>query len=515
MGIEPTYPAWKAGALPLSYARDDAHSKARVLALSIHVRVNSGSMSSLLLTGGRVIDPANRRDELADVLIRDARIAAIGAGAARQAESDTARLDVSGWVVAPGLIDLHVHLREPGQTAKETIATGTQAAARGGFTTLVCMPNTEPPVDNPGTVALIQDKAKRHGVVNVYVAGAITKGIAGEELAPIGSLKQAGVVAVTDDGHCVQNNELMRRALEYARMVDLPVMDHCQDYSLVNDGVMHEGFWSIVLGLHGWPSAGEDLIVARNILLAELTGAHLHCQHLSTARSIALLREARRRGVPVSGEACPHHFTLTDAALAGSDKFWAKDGRGVFGYESFGSSRPSWPVYDTNFKMNPPLRSAEDREAILEGLADGTIEVLCSDHAPHCGYEKEVEFDYAPFGITGLETELALSLMQLYHAKRLTLPELVAKFTTAPARILRLPKGTLNIGADADVTMFDPDKEWVYRRAESISKSKNNPFDGWPMKGRAMATIVQGRVRWNEEPARLQERGAPSPLVAK
>jgi dihydroorotase len=456
-------------------------------------------MSCLLLTGGRVIDPANRLDAPADVLIQDGKIAAVGADAAQQAKPDTQRMDVRGLVVCPGLIDLHVHLREPGQSAKETIATGTAAAARGGFTTLVCMPNTSPAIDNPGTVALIRDKASREGVVNVFVTGAITKAIAGEELAPIGSLKQAGVVAITDDGHCVQNNELMRRALEYAKMFDLPVMDHCQDYSLVSDGVMHEGYWSAALGLRGWPAAGEDMIVARNILLAELTGAHVHCQHLSTAGSVDLLRAAKKRGVPVSGEACPHHFTLTDAAIAGSEKFWSADGKGVFGFSSGQLPRPPWPVYDTNFKMNPPLRSARDREAILEGLADGTIDVLCSDHAPHCDYEKEVEFDYAPFGITGLETEVALSLMQLVHTKRLTLADMISKFTSGPARLLHLNKGTLSLGADADVTVLDPERAWTFRRQDSASKSKNCPFDGWPMKGRAMATIVGGIIVWHEE----------------
>lgn len=456
-------------------------------------------MSSLLLTGGRIIDPANGLDEAGDLLIRQGRIAAVGAQAAAQADADTQRMDVSGLVVCPGLIDLHVHLREPGQSAKETIATGTQAAARGGFTTIVCMPNTSPPIDNAGTVALIRDKAEREGIVNVFVTGAITKGIAGEELAPIGSLKQAGVVAITDDGRCVQNNELMRRALEYARMFDLPVMDHCQDYALVSDGVMHEGYWSTVLGLRGWPSSGEDMIVARNILLAELTGAHVHCQHLSTAGSVNLLRLARQRGVPISGEACPHHFTLTDGAIAGSEKFWATDGQGLLRGAIESKDRPAWPVYDTNFKMNPPLRSARDREAILEGLADGTIEVLCSDHAPHCDYEKAVEFDYAPFGITGLETELALSLTQLYHTRRLTLNDLIAKFTVAPARVLRLAKGSLSVGADADVTVFDPDREWVFRRAGSASKSRNSPFEAWPMKGRPVATLVRGNVVWSEQ----------------
>src|SRR5437773_543065 len=265
---------------------------------------------------------------------------AAGANAARGANPETRRVDVSGLVVCPGLIDLHVHLREPGQAAKETISTGTQAAARGGFTSVVCMPNTSPAIDNPGTVALIRDKAEREGIVNVSVTGAITKDIAGGELALIGSLKQAGVAAITDDGHCVQNNELMRRALEYARMFALPIMDHCQDYSLVSDGVMHEGFWSAMLGLRGWPAAGEDMIVARNILLAELTGAHVHCQHISAAGSVRLLREAKKRGLPVSGEACPHHFTLTDAAIAGSEKFWSTDGKDVFDFVSSPSPHP-------------------------------------------------------------------------------------------------------------------------------------------------------------------------------
>jgi dihydroorotase len=341
--------------------------------------------------------------------------------------------------------------------------------------------------------------------VNVYVTGAITKNLAGEELAPIGSLKKAGVVAVTDDGHCVQNNEMMRRALEYAKMCELPVLDHCQDYSLVTDGVMHEGYWSTLLGLRGWPSAGEEMIVARNILLAETTGARVHCQHISAAGSVRLLREAKKRGLPVSGEACPHHFTLTDAAIAGSEKFLAADGKGVLGFVARQGDLPSWPAYDTNFKMNPPLCSAADREAILEGLVDGTLEVLCSDHAPHCDYEKEVEFDYAPFGITGLETELALSLMQLYHSKRLGLADLIAKFTVAPARLLGLAKGTLSVGADADVTVFDPDQEWVFDKGGSASKSANSPFHGWPLRGKAVATIVGGRRVCVEqvEPARI------------
>jgi dihydroorotase len=454
-------------------------------------------MNSLLLTGGRVVDPANKFDSIADVLILDGKISAVGKKLSAPAGVEI--FEAAGKIVCPGLIDLHVHFREPGQTAKENIATGTAAAARGGFTSVVCMPNTSPAIDSAGPVALIHDGAKREGVVNVFVTGAITKGIAGEELAPIGGLKKAGVVAITDDGHCVQNNDLMRRACEYAKMFDLPLFDHCQDYSLVTDGVMHEGYWNVVRGLRGWPAAGEEVIVARNILLAELTGAKIHCQHLSAAGSVRLIREAKKRGVTISGEACPHHFTLTDAAVAGSEKFWAEDGKMLA--QSKAAELPAWPGYDTNCKMNPPLRSATDREAILEGLADGTIEILCSDHAPHCGYEKEVEFDYAPFGITGLETELTLSLMQLVHTKRLALADMLAKFTVNPARLLNLKKGTLTVGADADVTVIDPDCEWIFTPETSASKSKNNPFFGWNLKGKAVATIVAGQVVWSEQTA--------------
>src|ERR1035437_8918147 len=454
-------------------------------------------MNSLLLTGGRVVDPANDFDSIADVLILDGKISAVGKKLSAPVGVEI--FDAKGKIVCPGLIDLHVHFREPGQTAKENLATGTAAAARGGFTSVVCMPNTSPAIDNASTVALIHERATEQGVVNVYVAGAITKNLAGEELAPIGSLKKAGVVAITDDGHCVQNNDVMRRALEYAKMFELPVLDHCQDYSLVMDGVMREGYWSTVLGLRGWPAAGEEMMVARNILLAEATGAHVHCQHLSAAGSVQLLREAKKRGLPVSAEACPHHFTLTDAAVAGGDRFRDADGKGVFGFDSSGGGQPSWPAYDTNFKMNPPLGSARDREAILEGLADGTIEILCSDHAPHCDYEKEVEFDYAPFGITGLETELALSLMQLYHSKRLGLADLIAKFTVAPARLLHLPKGTLSVGAVADVTVFDLEREWVFEKGDGASKASNSPFYGWRLKGKAVATIVGGRKVWVEQ----------------
>jgi dihydroorotase len=454
-------------------------------------------MNSLLVTGGRVVDPAQRLDAVADVLILDGKISAVGGNLAAKAPAETARVDATGLVVCPGLIDLHAHLREPGQSAKETIASGTAAAARGGFASVVCMPNTSPAIDNAGTVALIHERAQRESKINVFVAGAITRDIAGEELSPIGSLKAAGVIAITDDGHCVQNNELMRHALEYARMFDLPVMDHCQDYSIVTDGVAHEGYWSMVLGLRGWPAAGEELMVSRNILLAEMTGTHVHCQHLSSARSVQLLREAKGRGVPVSGEVCPHHFTLTDTALAGSDKFWETDGKDLL---PNGQERPRWPSYDTNFKMNPPVRSAADRAALLEGLVDGTVEIISSDHAPHCNYEKEVEFDHAPFGIVGFETELALSLMALYHPGKLPLADVIAKFTVAPARLLRLPnKGSLRLGADGDVTIIDLEREWVFDVSASASKSRNSPFAGWSLKGKAVATIANGQVAWAEQ----------------
>ena len=492
-GIEPSYEAWKASVLPLNYTRNHAPPSYQPgLPCQSFSLYAPGPMYSLLVMGGRVVDPANRLDAIADVLILDGKISAVGVGLAATAPAETPRFDASGMVVCPGLIDLHAHLREPGQSAKETIATGTAAAARGGFASVVCMPNTSPAIDNAGTVALIRERAQRESKINVFVAGAITRDIAGEELAPIGSLKAAGVIAITDDGHCVQNNELMRHALEYARMFDLPVMDHCQDYSIVTDGVMHEGYWSAVLGLRGWPAAGEELIVSRNILLAEMTGTPVHCQHLSSARSVQLLREAKRRGVPISGEVCPHHFTLTDTVLAGSDKFWETDGRDIM---PNGGERPRWPSYDTNFKMNPPLRSAADRAALLEGLVDGTVEIIGSDHAPHCDYEKEVEFDYAPFGIVGFETELALSLMALYHSGKLPLSDVIAKFTVAPARLLRLrEKGSLRAGADGDLTIMDANREWVFDLSASPSKSRNSPFGGWRLKGQATATIAMGQI---------------------
>jgi dihydroorotase len=423
-------------------------------------------MSNLLLKNGRIIDPANKRDEVGDLAISDGKIVSAASDGAEE-------IDCTGLVIAPGLIDLHVHFREPGQSAKETIATGARAAAAGGFTSVVCMPNTTPAVDHASVVTWIKEKAEREACVNVYTTGAITKGIAGEELAPIGTMAKAGIVALTDDGRCVQNHELMRRALEYARMFHLPILDHCQDYGLVGKGVMHEGYWSTLLGLPGWPAAGEEMIVARNGLLAELCGTPIHCQHLSSGQSVRILKDARARGVPITGEVCPHHIALTDESLQG---------------------------YNTNFKMNPPLRTQADVEALIQGIADGTVSILASDHAPHCAFEKEVEFDMAPFGIVGLETELGLFLDILIHkTKAIGLPRLIEMLTVEPARLLRLDRGTLSEGATADVTIIDPGLEWIVDASAFQSRSANTPFDGWELKGRAVRTIVGGKTVW--EPA--------------
>lgn len=425
-------------------------------------------MTATLLKNGRILDPANKRNEVGDLLIVGDKIAPLSA-LAGLAEKP-AVVDCAGLLVTPGLIDLHVHLREPGQSAKETLATGTACAAAGGFTSVVCMPNTSPAVDNASVVTWILEKAKADAVVNVFPTGALTKGIAGEELAPIGAMKKAGIVALTDDGKCIQNHEIMRRACEYARMFGLTVMDHCQDYNLVGKGVMNEGRVSAELGLPGWPAIGEEIIVARNELLAELTGTPIHCQHLSAAGSVRILREARRRGVPLSGEVCPHHIALTDETIRG---------------------------FNTNFKMNPPLRSQEHVEALIEGIADGTITVLASDHAPHCAFEKEVEFDFAPFGILGLETELGLFIDILVHKRKaIDLARLVELYTINPARLLGLDRGTLSEGAIADVTLINAGLEWSVDKEQSASRSRNNPFHGFELRGRAVRTIVGGKTVW-------------------
>jgi len=416
------------------------------------------------ITNGRIIDPANHRDETADLWMGDGKIIDPMSGK----ETDT--VDAAGLVVAPGLIDIHVHLREPGQSHKETMASGTRAAAAGGFTTIVAMPNTNPSADSAATITWIKEKAAREACVNVLCTGAITKGLKGEELAPVGSLFNAGVVALTDDGHCIQNNEIMRRAVEYARMFGLTVMDHCQDYSIVGDGIMHEGEWSLRLGLPGWPRAGEEMIVARNIMLAELCDSPIHCQHISSGGSVRLIREARARGVKISGEVCAHHIALTDATLS---------------------------AFDSNFKMNPPLRTQEDIDAIIEGIVDGTLTILCSDHAPHAAYEKEVEIDHAPFGITGLETEFAIFHDILVHKRQaIDLPRLIALFTSEPAALLKLDRGTLSTGAHADIVFIDPAMDWTFDKNQSASLSKNTPFHGHTWRGRAVRTIVGGETVW-------------------
>jgi dihydroorotase len=428
-------------------------------------------MKTTLITNGHIIDPINGIDRVGDLYISGGKIAKLDFDASlRKHPHDLDVIDATGLVVCPGLIDIHVHLREPGQSAKETIATGTKAAAAGGFTSIVCMPNTSPAVDNPSVVTWVKEKAANEGCVNVFPTGAITKSIAGEELAPIGSMHKAGIVALTDDGHCVQNHEVMRRALEYARMFGLVVMDHCQDYNLVGKGVMHEGYWSTVLGLPGWPSIGEKMIVARNVLLADLCDTPVHCQHLSAKGSVRLLRSGRERGVKISGEVCPHHIALTDESIQG---------------------------FDTNFKMNPPLRADADVDALIEGIADGTITILASDHAPHCEYEKEVEFDQAPFGIVGLETELGLFIDILVHKRHaIELARVVEMLTVNPARLLGLDRGTLSYGTAADVTLIDPDLEWTVDKNAFASRSRNTPFHGWQLKGRAVRTIVAGKTVW-------------------
>jgi dihydroorotase len=425
-------------------------------------------MSVTVIRNGRIIDPANRRDEVDDLFMEAGKI--VDRSAIQTRHSEIEEIQADDLIVAPGLIDMHVHLREPGLSHKETIASGARAAAAGGFTTIVSMPNTAPPADTPSTIAWIKDRAAETACVNVLPTGAISKNLSGEELSPIGSLAQAGVVAITDDGHCVQNHELMRRAVEYARMVSLPVLDHCQDYNLVGNGVVNEGYWSTLLGLSGWPAVGEEVMVMRNVLLAELCDHHIHCQHVSSAGSVHLIRDARARGVKISGEVCPHHIALTDGAVQN---------------------------FDTNCKMNPPLRTQTDVEALLEGIRDHTLSVLASDHAPHADFEKEVEFDTAPFGIIGLETELGLFVDLLVHKRRvIDIVRLIEMYTAEPARLLRIDAGTLSSGAKADVTIIDPDLEWTVDAKAFESASRNTPFAGWKLRGRAVHTIVNGKTVW-------------------
>jgi dihydroorotase len=421
-----------------------------------------------LLKGGRVIDPANGIDGVHDVLIDGDRIARVG----RDLPVNGATIVEipSGFVVCPGFIDMHVHLREPGQEHKETVATGTASAVAGGFTAVACMPNTSPVNDNANVTSLILAKAAEAGQARVYPIGAVSKGSKGELLADIAELKDAGCVAITDDGHPVATALLLRRALEYAGMFGMPVIEHCEDQSLKGDGVAHEGFHAASLGLRGIPGAAEALGAERGILLSELTGSAFHVAHMSARASLRAVRKGKENGVRVTCEVAPHHFTLTDEALTA-------------------------PIpYDTNTKMNPPLREVADRDAMLAGIADGTVDVIATDHAPHHYDEKNVEFDRAPFGIVGLETAISLSLDRLVHAGLIRLPRLVELMSGNPARILRVPGGSLTEGAPADITIIAPDLRVRVQAAAMRSRSKNTPFDGWELRGGVAATVVGGRT---------------------
>jgi dihydroorotase len=422
-------------------------------------------MPTLLIQNGRVIDPSQQMDRVTNLLLADGRVAAYDAAAGKA----DAVLDAAGRIVAPGLIDLHVHLREPGFEEDETIASGAAAALAGGFTSIACMPNTDPPIDTQGTVEFVRDQAARADACNVFVVACASKNREGKELSEIGQLVKAGAVAFSDDGAPIHNSELMRRAFEYCLMFDVPVLNHAEIRELTQNGVMHEGLTSLVLGLPGIPAAAEDVMTSRDIALAEATGGRLHIMHVSTANTVDALRRAKARGVRVTAEATPHHFTLTDECLR---------------------------TFDTNYKMNPPLRGSEHVEAIVAGLVDGTIDAIATDHAPHAQEKKMQEFDQAPFGIVGLETALGLVVSQLIAPGKLDWSTALAKLTVNPARILGIPKGTLAIGADADVTIIDPAVRWKVDLAEFHSKSRNSPFGGWELTGRAVATIVGGKVKF-------------------
>ena len=426
-------------------------------------------MTQLLIRGGRVIDPASGRDEVADVLLAGGKVEAVGQGLGTPDGVET--IDAGGLVVAPGFIDLHTHLREPGQEDLETIATGALSAVAGGFTAVCAMPNTDPVCDNQGVVGFVVSQAQRAGKARVYPIGAISLGQKGQQLAEFGELVAAGAVAVSDDGHPVMSSHLMRTALEYAKVFGIPVADHCEEMSLAEGGAMHEGIVSTRLGLKGIPAAAEEIMVARDILLAELTGGHVHLCHMSTRGSVALIQRAKEKGLRVTAEACPHHFTLTHDACDG---------------------------FNTNAKMNPPLREDADREAIREALRDGTIDVIATDHAPHHYDAKEREFDQAPNGIIGLETAFPLANAELVGLGLLTLAQLVERMSTVPARIFGLPGGSLAKGAPADVVVLDPEVEWTVDPSAFRSKSRNTPFAGRSVRGRAIVTIVRGQVVYRQ-----------------
>jgi dihydroorotase len=423
-------------------------------------------MRRLWIRNGKVIDPASNREGLADVVVEEGRIAEVGSDL-NPADAET--IDARGLIVAPGFIDMHVHLREPGFEHAETIESGSRAAAAGGFTSICCMPNTNPVNDSPTVTSFIVERARRHAVVNVFPIGAITRGSHGDELAAIGAMKEAGVVAISDDGKPVMNARVMRHALETARSLDLPLIQHCEDLHLSHRGDMHEGLVSTRLGLRGIPAAAEDVMVARDILLAELTGARYHVAHLSTRHAMAMVTFAKARGLKVTCEVCPHHFALSDHDIE---------------------------PYDSNFKMKPPLRSPEHVEAMLAGIGSGAVDALATDHAPHSGHDKMQEFERCPFGILGLETAVGLTMQRLVRASRIDLRRMIELYTTGPARVLNLDRGTLAPGAAADITILDEELRWTYDVNLSPSKSRNSPFHGWQFQGGPVMTIVGGRVVW-------------------
>jgi dihydroorotase len=429
-------------------------------------------MRPILIKGGRVIDPSRRSDGVADVYLAEGRVASVGLNIT--GEDGCLVFDARGKVVTPGLIDLHVHLREPGFEDLETIATGAMAAAAGGFTAVCAMPNTDPPLDNQGAIGFVISKAQKAGKARVYPIGTISVGQKGETLSEFGELLGAGAVAVSDDGKPVMSSHLMRTALEYAKTFGIPVADHCEELTLAQGGAMHDGIIATRLGLQGIPAAAEEIHVARDVILSELTGGHIHLCHMSTRGSTEIIRRAKEKGLKVTAEVTPHHFTLTHAACEG---------------------------YNTNAKMNPPLREEADVEALREALKDGTVDVIATDHAPHHYDAKEREFDDAPNGILGLETAFGLAMTELVKPGIISLPDLLYRMSTRPAQIFRLPGGSLAVGAPADVTILDPEAEWTVDPAAFHSKSRNTPFGGRRLSGRADVTIVRGRVVYERRPA--------------
>lgn len=422
-------------------------------------------MKPILVQGGRLIDPSQSHDDVADLLIVDGKVEGFGKNIAPP--DGTEIIDAKGKVVAPGLVDVHVHLREPGREDAETVETGAQAAAAGGFTSVCAMPNTDPVTDNQAAVGFIVKQAAAARAARVYPIGAISVGQKGEQLAEFGEMVHAGAVAVSDDGHPVESSHLMRTALEYALSFGIPVVEHCEDPILAKNGVMHAGVVATRLGLRGIPGAAEDIMVARNVLLGELTCGHIHLCHISTQRSVELIRWGKERGVNVTAEATPHHFALTHEAC---------------------------DDYDTNAKMNPPLRTASDVEAVRTGLKDGTLDAVVTDHAPHHYEAKDRDFDDAPFGVIGLETALGLGVTELVGRGYLSLPELIDRMSTRPANVFHLPAGTLRRGAAADVVVFDAEARWVVDPEAFLSKSRNTPFSGWELAGKVEQTLVAGEV---------------------